>query len=79
MLLHFTADVCATPQKTKVKQRFFTQEQNGLLQSWLKEPRDLLTLLGNDALEGLKLHHNLLQLVMQLAKKLGRNGHTQQP
>ena len=30
---HFQTDVCATPQNAKC-QRFFTKEQNGLLQDW---------------------------------------------
>ena len=30
---HFQMDVCATPQNAKC-QRFFTKEQNGLLQDW---------------------------------------------
>ncbi len=30
---HFQTDVCATPQNAKCR-RFFTKEQNGLLQDW---------------------------------------------
>jgi len=31
---NFTCDVCATPDKTKVPENFYTPEQNGLLQKW---------------------------------------------
>ena len=33
---HFTLDPCATPENAKCK-RFFTKQQNGLLQSWAGE------------------------------------------
>lgn len=32
----FTLDVCATPENAKCK-KFFTEEQNGLMQSWADE------------------------------------------
>ena len=33
---HFTLDPCATPENAKCK-KFFTKEQNGLLQDWSKD------------------------------------------
>jgi site-specific DNA-methyltransferase (adenine-specific) len=35
-MLHFTVDACASQQNAKLE-RYFTKEQNGLLQSWLDE------------------------------------------
>lgn len=31
---HFTLDVCATPENTKVPENYFTKKENGLHQSW---------------------------------------------
>lgn len=48
---HFTLDACATPENAKV-QKFFTAEDDGLMQSWGARPYGAIPLMAGRSQSG---------------------------